>query len=364
MPQPTQNQRRQGRPRRSWVTPTPGHPITDPLAYSNADGTVQTDCLVLSIQDATFKQLYFQHPKFAFTIGHLITHRLTADIERLQRRIAAMENKEGLMRSADCRLMRAQDSRLGSPDPILISIKDAVPPTGVEAASLSWLLLDGGGLMNRRDSVLALLAMGAAGGGSLRSHRGNRRKTVSDRAGARPTHRWLLKRFASALRELGRIEGRDYVFHRSGVFYGPDTQLAVDRVVEAKPDLILTGNLGYAMAAQKASMTVPVVLYASGFPVEGGVADSLTRPGKNVTGMTSRPEANTFGKLVQLVHEAKPTATRIGVFMSYVPPFHPRAESRPHHPGNEKRGPATWDRCAGLRNRQVRRHRQRVRRGR
>ena len=182
--------------------------------------------------------------------------------------------------------------------------------------------------MNRRDSVLALLAMGAAGGRQPAFAQAQPAREPF-RIGLVPDQRTdaLLKLFASALRELGRIEGRDYVFHRSGVFYGPDTQLAVDRVVEAKPDLILTGNLGYAIAVQKASMAVPVVLYASGFPVQGGVADSLTRPGKNVTGLTLWVGGETFGKLVQLVHEAKPSVTRIGVFMSYVPPFHPRAET-------------------------------------
>jgi putative ABC transport system substrate-binding protein len=57
------------------------------------------------------------------------------------------------------------------------------------------------------------------------------------------------------------------------------------------------------------------------------VAGSLTRPGKNVTGLTIYAGGEVFGKLVQLVHQAKPGVRRIGVFMSYVPPFHPRPEA-------------------------------------
>jgi CRP/FNR family transcriptional regulator, cyclic AMP receptor protein len=57
----------------------------------------ETDCLVLSMHGATLKQLYFQDPKFAFTISHLITQRLTADITRLQKRIAALESEHELM---------------------------------------------------------------------------------------------------------------------------------------------------------------------------------------------------------------------------------------------------------------------------
>jgi len=49
--------------------------------------------------------------------------------------------------------------------------------------------------------------------------------------------RWepLLKLFVEGLRELGRIEGRDYVFYRSGVFYSGETTPALDRVLAAKP---------------------------------------------------------------------------------------------------------------------------------
>ena len=142
-----------------------------------------------------------------------------------------------------------------------------------------------------------------------------------------PAREARLKLFVETLREFGRIEGRDYVFHRSGVFYEADTKLALDRVLESKPDLILTFNLGYAIAAHARTKTIPIVMWVSGFPVEGGVAESLTRPGKNVTGLTIYAGGEVFGKLVQLVHQVRPAVRRIGAFMSYVPPFHPRAEA-------------------------------------
>ena len=142
-----------------------------------------------------------------------------------------------------------------------------------------------------------------------------------------PGREYRLKLFVETLHEFGRIEGRDYVFYRSGVFYEGDTKLALDRVLEAKPDLILTFNLGYAIAAHEVTKTIPIVMWVSGFPVEGGVAESLTRPGKNVTGLTIYAGGEVFGKLVQLVHQAKPTVRRIGALMSYVPPFHPRPEA-------------------------------------
>ena len=184
--------------------------------------------------------------------------------------------------------------------------------------------------MNRRDSILALLAMATASASfPLRAqqpvHRPYRIALVPDFSPA-----WeagLLKPFVETLRESGRNEGRDYVIYRSGVFYGPETTLALERALEAKPDLLVTMNLGYAVEAHKRTKTIPIVMGISGFPVEGGVAESLARPGKNVTGVTIYAGGEVFGKLVGLLHEAKPGAKRIGAFMSYVPPFNPRAEA-------------------------------------
>jgi ABC-type uncharacterized transport system substrate-binding protein len=98
-------------------------------------------------------------------------------------------------------------------------------------------------------------------------------------------------------------------------------------VLEAKPDLIFVANLGYAIEAYKRTKTIPIVMWVSGFPVAAGVAENLARPGKNVTGLTIYAGGEFFGKLLELLHEAKPTVKRVAFFMSYVPPFHPRAEA-------------------------------------
>ena len=98
--------------------------------------------------------------------------------------------------------------------------------------------------MNRRDSILALLAMAAASRPlPLRAQQPARRPyriaMVPDFQPAWAAS--VLKIFAETLRESGRIEGRDYVIYRSGVYYGPDTMPAVERALEAQPDLIIRG---------------------------------------------------------------------------------------------------------------------------
>lgn len=48
-----------------------------------------TDCTVLRIDEATFKELYFQNPSFGFEVVTLVTGRLMADRHRLQEQVEA-----------------------------------------------------------------------------------------------------------------------------------------------------------------------------------------------------------------------------------------------------------------------------------
>jgi hypothetical protein len=50
------------------------------------------DCRVLTIDESTLLQLYYQNPEFGFELVRLVAGRLTADVERLQSRLSAAPN--------------------------------------------------------------------------------------------------------------------------------------------------------------------------------------------------------------------------------------------------------------------------------
>lgn len=54
-----------------------------------------TDCVVLSIAEPVFRQLYFQSPKLAFQVSSLIASRLGADVQRLRGQLAAAGLERG-----------------------------------------------------------------------------------------------------------------------------------------------------------------------------------------------------------------------------------------------------------------------------
>jgi|SRR5215813_4950179 len=95
------------------------------------------------------------------------------------------------------------------------------------------------------------------------------------------------------------------------------------------PDLIVVPSTAFALAAHRLTKTIPIVMLSSGYPVEAGLADSLARPGKNVTGNTSYAGAEIWAKLIQLLLEVRPETRRVSVLWTYVPPAFPKEEIEP-----------------------------------
>src|SRR5207253_765068 len=78
-------------------------------------------------------------------------------------------------------------------------------------------------------------------------------------------------------------------------------------LVGRKVDVIATeGGEGPALAAKQATSTVPIVCILSRDPVASGFADSLQRPGRNVTGVTLHGlDAKRFEIVSELLPQAK-----------------------------------------------------------
>jgi len=66
-----------------------------------------------------------------------------------------------------------------------------------------------------------------------------------------------------------------------------------------------------ALAAKKATSTIPIVMASGGDPVGAGLVASLARPGGNVTGLSSLGELNT--KRLEILKDAVPKLTRVGL---------------------------------------------------
>jgi ABC-type uncharacterized transport system substrate-binding protein len=75
--------------------------------------------------------------------------------------------------------------------------------------------------------------------------------------------------------------------------------------------------------------TISIVMFISRYPVEDVLADSLAKPGKNITGNAGYAGTEIWSKLLRLLREVKPEAQRVGVLWSYGPPVIPKDENEP-----------------------------------
>ena len=118
------------------------------------------------------------------------------------------------------------------------------------------------------------------------------------------------------MRALGWVEGRNFTLvTRFGDGRAARLPEIAAELVQQRVDLILVGSSPGALAAKRATSTIPIVVVTTGDPVADGIVTSLARPGTNVTGVTALGQAlNT--KRLELIKEAVPGASRVAVLLS------------------------------------------------
>ena len=121
------------------------------------------------------------------------------------------------------------------------------------------------------------------------------------------------------LGELGYVEGRNIHLEFRNAAGNVDAlpALAQELVKEGSLDVIIAISTPAALAAYKATQTIPIVAFTAVDPVASGLADSLARPGRNVTGVAVFSEETTV-KRVELMREVVPRAVRLGTVTTKV----------------------------------------------
>jgi putative ABC transport system substrate-binding protein len=119
-----------------------------------------------------------------------------------------------------------------------------------------------------------------------------------------------LEAFKQGLRERGYVEGKNIALEYRYA-EGREERLPelAAELVQVKVDVIVVTADISAQAAQRATKTIPIVV-TTGDPVTWGLADSLAKPGGNVTGL-SVLLADLSGKRVEILKETFPKLTRV-----------------------------------------------------
>ena len=119
--------------------------------------------------------------------------------------------------------------------------------------------------------------------------------------------------FLSRLRDLGYVEGQNIdIVSRYADADSTRLPVLADELVRLRPDLIVALDPPAALAAKKATASIPIIAAILNDPVRLGLIASYARPGGNLTGILSQVEGLP-GKQVEIAQELVPAITLIGV---------------------------------------------------
>jgi putative ABC transport system substrate-binding protein len=129
--------------------------------------------------------------------------------------------------------------------------------------------------------------------------------------------------FHQGLRDLGYVEGKTIAVEwRSADGKSERLRPLAQELVDLKVDvMVVAGGEPVAHAAKQTTQAIPIVMTNAFDPVGSGLVASLARPGGNITGLSTNPGPEIYGKQLELLKEAIPKHKRTGVLSNPVNPF-------------------------------------------
>jgi putative ABC transport system substrate-binding protein len=126
------------------------------------------------------------------------------------------------------------------------------------------------------------------------------------------TAQWF-KAFRLGMRDLGWVEGKNFrIEYRYAEGRNERLDEFATELVRLKVDVIVASVNTDALAAKRATRSIPIVMAAAGNPVASGLVEDLARPGGNITGL-SQMQPEVAGKRLELLKELDPKLTRVAV---------------------------------------------------
>ena len=117
--------------------------------------------------------------------------------------------------------------------------------------------------------------------------------------------------FFGELRRLGYVEGKNLIVERySAEGHHERYPDLVRQIVTTNPELIVTGTNPVVTAFRAVTRTIPLVAFMFD-PLKAGLVTSLARPGGNLTGITLDAGLDIWGKRLQLLKQAIPSAAKV-----------------------------------------------------
>lgn len=171
--------------------------------------------------------------------------------------------------------------------------------------------------MDRRDTITALLVLGTTAGPRAvraQAEASTHGKTLGVLAtgSSQDVERAFLPVFRAELKVLGWVEGQNLVVESAIADYRYERLPALaEDLVRKRVDVVWATSAEAAVAAARATKSIPIVFTGVPWPVETGLIDSFAQPGRNVSGVSSYTGVEVSSKRLEFLKEIAPTATRL-----------------------------------------------------
>ena len=132
----------------------------------------------------------------------------------------------------------------------------------------------------------------------------------------------MVAAFHQGLNETGHIEGQNVAIEYRWANAQYDRVPAMAADLADRRVAVIVANTPGVQAVKAATTTIPIVFTTGGDPMQLGLVASLSRPGGNVTGVTTL-NVEVTPKRLELAHELLPTATIIAALVN---PTNPNTE--------------------------------------
>jgi putative ABC transport system substrate-binding protein len=118
--------------------------------------------------------------------------------------------------------------------------------------------------------------------------------------------------FFKELRRLGYVEGQNLLVERRSAERRPERHAEIVRdLISHGPDVIIVNTSRLTLQFKNSNSTIPIVMIGTD-PIGIGIVESLSRPGKNITGFTMDAGPEFVGKHFQLLRDILPDLKKVG----------------------------------------------------
>ena len=198
------------------------------------------------------------------------------------------------------------------------SLRGIVPSTKAALALEAFML----GIIGRRELIVALGGVAAIWPRGLQAQQSSKIAKIGF-LGLNPASSFTTRIEAlwTGLHQLGYVEGKNLLIEYQWADTVDQLPELAAQLVRMKVDLIFAPVSTFVEPARQATKTIPIVFASHADPIGVGHVQSLAHPGGNVTGL-SMLHTELAAKELEILHEAIPQSTRVGILWNPTTPSH------------------------------------------